>query len=147
MSTATASAATCQHAVCLALALRLVAKHESRADFDQIFASTVDRYKPVDQDEWFLIETLLTDLWHLRRVESAKRDLLAMAHLPANTKDIDRALDQYLAEMPSSPLVKAFRRLRGMERKCAHSARHVHRQIQLLQAARFMEGSGPAAKD
>jgi hypothetical protein len=135
-------------AACEALARKLVTSSESRSEFNMLYQETFDRFQPSGEEEHFLLDTLITDDWHLRRIHRLKPELLnsamadagLMACVWAETDSVDRALERLIAAVPASKYVKAIRQMRGLEKKLKSASMHVTRQLNRAQASRAMDG-------
>jgi hypothetical protein len=138
-------------AACEALARKLVTSSESRSEFNMLYGELTEQYSPDGEEERFLLETLITDEWHLRRINSLKPDLLnaamadagLMASVWADTDSVDKALERLMAAVPASKYGKAVRQMRRLEKKLKSAAEHVRRQLNRARALRRM---GPGAQ-
>jgi hypothetical protein len=119
-----------------ATASRVVLKHESQAEFDELKDSFIHRFKPADILEHELVHEMSAARWRMRRIEAMESALFdkAIEDQLANP-DNDPARAQMLAYIEVAES-KSYRGLQRHQAQLRRSYEKAWKELELIQAAR-----------
>ena len=113
---------------------RVVLKHESQAEFDELKNSFINRLKPADTLEHELVHEMAAARWRLRRIEAMESALFDKAlEDQLENPEVDPARAQMLAYVEVAES-KAYRGLQRHQAQLRRAYEKAWKELELLQA-------------